>query len=1321
MSKIRKASLVSVRKVVETIERRLLLCLDHEIPIAENPKYWPQTIIDTPEELAAFQKTEKRIDVKSGPESTGPEAAPIVWVNRGVTSGTSNDRFNDVFGANANTARAVMDAAINMWSRVIGSFNYTGSFAGSTYQLTVSMASSGTSNGASAGVSTWGAGKPLAGAITMGRGSDGAGGSWYIDPTPYDNSEFMGTIDNAFAGQAQSGSPAAGRGDFLTVALAEIAHCMGLYSAPSLFQSGGLTNTGINDAVGGSTGSKLFTFSNVNVQHLMTEFDSGAGKWGSAIHTADPQTVNVSGNSWAGTDDAGNAYYSFSQRVMVPENLRLVFNDSLGYSTVPAATFGTFYATMDGSTLRVRGSEDTDVIYVSTSGSNIVVSVDPTVDVPGSGNLRGAGNLAAWTSTFAASTVGSIQIDGNGGQDFIRIEGNGGKFVTVNAGAGDDFIDFSFNARNLGNIIGGAALNGGTGADSVFVYDDSNASASTYTITSGRFDRAGWGGFSYAADIEGLTLRTGTAADVVNISSTFTGQPIYLNSNGGNDTVNIGNATNGLQSIAADVQIQNTPSFTTLNVNNGPDTANRTWDIDNTGDGVFGFVRGLAPANIFWKNADISSNVGSGVNVTYGSGVNNYRVSRINKPVSINKAASNVTDDTAIVGLAAAGGVQGILARLTIDNNPSYTNLTIDDTGDFTARTATLDLTSTTRNLLTGLAPAPIDFDGTDTHNITIRTGSGADTLSVLRAKSSGGIGPNAFLITSAGGQDIVNVGNATTGLGEINTYKLEVTNPPSFTTLSLDNAADATVRSASMSYDSGTDRQSIVGVNNLGTTFLWRPGDIESSGGVTYKDGAAASTFAIADNRRLFNFVGRGADAVKFGAAGSPPKLGADVYLTNPPNFNNITVDASTDTQAHTFGFDTTVIGGFAYASISGVDPTTNARIFYKQGDAGNPTVLGGTGDDTFNFNSTAVRTLNVNGGDGNDVFNLGSPVVTARTVAPLFGPVNIDGGATGVDLIAINDQDGAVVNRTFTLGSGSAAFASATHSFANIAEVDLNPSAFGSTATVNGTGTNYSVFVNSNAGADNVKIAQTAPGSAVYVNAASDGSTGYDSIDADYLNAGTPAWAIIPGGYNGSISARSAGLVSIQSTAAIRTQSLSYTGGGEIDIGFGSIVYDYSGTSPLSDVASAIASGYAAGAWNGPGIQSSTAASTSGRAIGFGEASDLLAPLPGTWRGASISGDAVLIGFTLSGDANLDGTVNFDDLLRLAASYNQSGRVWSQGDFTYDGATNFDDLLQLASNYNQTLPGSLGSLFSSTPVPPPSASPRVNPDEDAGPDVLA
>ena len=54
--------------------------------------------------------------------------------------------------------------------------------------------------------------------------------------------------------------------------------------------------------------------------------------------------------------------------------------------------------------------------------------------------------------------------------------------------------------------------------------------------------------------------------------------------------------------------------------------------------------------------------------------------------------------------------------------------------------------------------------------------------------------------------------------------------------------------------------------------------------------------------------------------------------------------------------------------------------------------------------------------------------------------------------------------------------------------------------------------------------------------------------------------------------------------------------------------------------------------------------------------------------------------------GDVNLDGKVDFSDLVALARNYGQAGG-WLQGDFDNDGTVGFDDLTILARNYGQAL----------------------------------
>jgi hypothetical protein len=100
--------------------------------------------------------------------------------------------------------------------------------------------------------------------------------------------------------------------------------------------------------------------------------------------------------------------------------------------------------------------------------------------------------------------------------------------------------------------------------------------------------------------------------------------------------------------------------------------------------------------------------------------------------------------------------VQDIRNTVTVTNPPWYTDLTIDDSGDPVARSATLSSGS-----LTGLAPAAIYFHQYDLASLIIRGGSGNDAFTVADTPSSGWYGFKTTLLTGLG-NDTIQVQNAT-------------------------------------------------------------------------------------------------------------------------------------------------------------------------------------------------------------------------------------------------------------------------------------------------------------------------------------------------------------------------------------------------------------------------------------------------------------------------------------------------------------------------------------------------------------------------------
>jgi hypothetical protein len=140
-----------------------------------------------------------------------------------------------------------------------------------------------------------------------------------------------------------------------------------------------------------------------------------------------------------------------------------------------------------------------------------------------------------------------------------------------------------------------------------------------------------------------------------------------------------------------------------------------------------------------------------------------------------------------------------------------------------------------------------------------------------------------------------------------------------------------------------------------------------------------------------------------------------------------------------------------------------------------------------------------------------------------------------------------------------------------------------------------------------------------------------------------------------------------------------------GTLDLNNNDLIIMYgSGTSPLATIQGFIEQAYDGGLWGRPGLTSSVAAANSSTfGLGYAEASTLGVS---TFDGVTLGGNAVLVKYTLLGDANLDGTVNFNDFSIVQTHYGQPGD-WADGDFNYDGTVNFNDFSLLQNNYGKTM----------------------------------
>ncbi|HEY1922378.1 MAG TPA: PEP-CTERM sorting domain-containing protein, partial [Tepidisphaeraceae bacterium] len=144
----------------------------------------------------------------------------------------------------------------------------------------------------------------------------------------------------------------------------------------------------------------------------------------------------------------------------------------------------------------------------------------------------------------------------------------------------------------------------------------------------------------------------------------------------------------------------------------------------------------------------------------------------------------------------------------------------------------------------------------------------------------------------------------------------------------------------------------------------------------------------------------------------------------------------------------------------------------------------------------------------------------------------------------------------------------------------------------------------------------------------------------------------------------------------------SLNILSGSTLDITNNSFIINYgSGPDPIATIAGYIESGYANGAWDGPGINSFTASSTPGSGIAYADGADNIVP--------GLSSGQIEIMYTLNGDANLDGVVSGDDFTTLVANLGKSVSGWDKGDFNYDGVVNGEDFTFIVSNLGKAANG--------------------------------
>ena len=584
-------------------------------------------------------------------------------------------------------------------------------------------------------------------------------------------------------------------------------------------------------------------------------------------------------------------------------------------------------------------------------------------------------------------------------------------------------------------------------------------------------------------------------------------------------------------------------------------------------------------------------------------------------------------------------------------------------------------------------------------------------TSSALVVGGSGSISGNVFQDTN---------GNATLDSGEPALVNAVNSKPSSVTVfLDLNNSGSFDGADAAATTD-GNGNYSFNGLAD-GTYSI---GEVVASGYIRTGSlflSATVNGGGAVTGKNLGNFP------IVFDAGTNPTAIngnGSDQYLVriDPANATRLQIIQTLLGQsAVTFSITQSLIATLTIDSGAGDDQIT---VDYSNGnpipsvglniDAGTQsttnadriTITGSGGADNFVINSLdlvpaatggsiairgAERTT-ITGGAGNDALTLGGG---------LSGDVTFDAGAN-TDLLVYN---GTEVADALTLGAGAITTNTTTTLYQNIESLVVNSLGGDDTITLNSTGPTIPPTTINGGNGNDLFITNTAPQNTMVFNGgllASDHDTldvrlGSFTLGADAV-AGTAnltvdvdvkGTAIFNSSQHLEALSIAGGLATLSPNGnrVIVTSNLSISGGGKLDLADNDLILSYSGASPIGSwngstytgVIGMLASGYkggASGAWTGPGIRTSSAGTLT--RLGVSEASaalEIAGAQTALFDGQTVDATTVLVKYTYTGDATLDGKVDVDDFGRIDFSVSIAGRGWSNGDFNYDGKINVDD----------------------------------------------
>jgi hypothetical protein len=636
------------------------------------------------------------------------------------------------------------------------------------------------------------------------------------------------------------------------------------------------------------------------------------------------------------------------------------------------------------------------------------------------------------------------------------------------------------------------------------------------------------------------------------------------------------------------------------------------------------------------------------------------------------------------------------VGNLTFDNANAYTiagpgPLTIDNGG--TASISVLNgshfisapLVITSGNSVEKTGPGTLTIVGAQTNGTgaawtasagTLNLNSDAGTNTTVNANSTTNfgstqhlaalhVGAGATATLTAGATKNLVTGTLTIAGGATPTGKLDIT----------DNAAIVDYPAAGLNPEAAIRAQILAGRGGSGLGKTW------DGQGITSSTAAAAPVNSMSVGYAVNGQLPLGAYGEFRGETVDPSTVlmrftrTGDANLDGVVNNNDVTIVGAN--YAPGFAKPRWDLGDFDYNGFVDNNDVTLLGVYYNPNPGGPVTPTWSANSDG-NWSAAANWTGGVPSGMGTTAV-FGSAITAPRTVtiddARTVGNMTFDNANSytiaGPGPLTLNNGGSA----TISLTSGSHTI-SAPLTIANGNSVNkIGPG----TLTVSGTQTNAT-------GASWTVTAGT-----LNLNSDAGSNTTVNALSATNFGS-TQHLAALNVGPGATVTLTAGGIKNVV------TNALTIAGGatptGKLDVTDNAAIVDYpaAGPNPEAAIRAQILAGRGGSGlgktWDGQGITSSTAAAASVNSMSVGYAVNGQLPLGayGSFRGQTVDASSVLMRFTRTGDANLDGVVNNNDVTIVGANYAPGFAKprWDLGDFDFNGFVDNNDVTLLGVYYN-------------------------------------